>query len=165
MYAGEVIERAPSELVGAAPAHPYTLGLLRSFPDIRGARRELRGVPCNPPDLRNENPGCPFRPRCDYEFGACADIHPVLRPPVGRAGPGSGARAGAGAGLGAGDADWEVACHLHDPEQHPDGPPPALSGMPRAGTASAGTASAGTTSAGTTSADRVGAAETMGGDT
>ena len=36
MYAGEVIERAPSELVARRPAHPYTLGLLRSFPDIRG---------------------------------------------------------------------------------------------------------------------------------
>jgi peptide/nickel transport system ATP-binding protein len=162
-----------------APAHPYTLGLLRSFPDIRGARRELRGVPGSPPDLRTDIRGCPFRPRCDYGFGACADIHPVLRPPAAWAGPGSGA------GLGSRAADWEVACHLHDPEQRPDGPPPALSGMPRAettraettsaettsaettsaGTTSAETTSAETTSAGTTDADRVGAADTIGGDT
>ena len=40
-------------------------------------RRELRGVPGSPPDLRNDIPGCPFLPRCDYEFGSCADLHPV----------------------------------------------------------------------------------------
>ncbi|HEX9542292.1 MAG TPA: hypothetical protein VGA04_29545 [Streptosporangiaceae bacterium] len=45
MYAGEIVEQAPSEAVGTASAHPYTLGLLRSFPDMRSARRELRGVP------------------------------------------------------------------------------------------------------------------------
>ena len=45
MYAGEIVEYAPSEQVGTAPAHPYTSGLLRSFPDLRGARRVLRGVP------------------------------------------------------------------------------------------------------------------------
>ena len=125
MYAGEVIERAPSELVGTAPAHPYTLGLLRSFPDIRGARRELRGVPGSPPDLRAGLPGCPFLPRCDYGFGSCTDVHPVLRSPAGQAGRGPRA------------AGWEVACHLHDPAQCPAGPPPGLSGMPDGGTPSA----------------------------
>jgi peptide/nickel transport system ATP-binding protein len=142
MYAGEVIERAPSELVGAAPAHPYTLGLLRSFPDIRGVRRELRGVPGSPPDLRSDVPGCPFLPRCDYGSGACADIHPVLRPPAGRA------------ALGPQAGGWAVACHLHDPDQCADGPPPALSGTPAAGTPPEGTGGA----------DRVGAADASGGD-
>ena len=190
MYAGEVIERAPSELVAVAPAHPYTLGLLQSFPDIRGVRRELRGVPGSPPDLRTDLRGCPFRPRCDYGFGACADIHPVLRPPAARASLGSGAGLGSGASLGSRAADWEVACHLHDPGQRPAGPPPELSGMPRAGTTGAETTKAettraettraettraettraettraGMTSAGTADADRVGAADSTGGDT
>jgi peptide/nickel transport system ATP-binding protein len=155
MYAGEVIERAPSELVGAAPAHPYTLGLLRSFPDIRGVRRELRGVPGSPPDLRDGLPGCPFLPRCDYGFGSCGDIHPVLRQPAGRAGPGTRA------------AGWQVACHLHDPGQCPSGPPPALSGTPRdetKGPVTNGPESSGPAGAETSGADPVGATDTTGGE-
>ena len=115
MYAGEIIEYAPSERVGSAPAHPYTLGLLRSFPDIRGARRELRGVPGTPPDLREHFAGCPFGPRCSYAFGPCRSVPPVLRPVAAR-------RGGA-------EADrWTVACHLHDPDARPDGPPAELGG-------------------------------------
>jgi peptide/nickel transport system ATP-binding protein len=109
MYAGEVIEYAPSGQVTGGPAHPYTLGLLRSFPDMRGARRELRGVPGIPPDLRQDFPGCPFQPRCDYAFDPCRTAHPALLP------------------LAAGRA--AVACHLHDPGLRPDGPPPELSGL------------------------------------
>jgi peptide/nickel transport system ATP-binding protein len=115
MYAGEVIEHAPAELAGSAPAHPYTLGLLRSFPDMRAARQELRGVPGNPPDLRNAFPGCPFEPRCDFRFGPCATARPVLRPAAGRRGEPGAAR-------------WQVACHLHDAAHRPGGPPAELSG-------------------------------------
>src|SRR5580700_6937448 len=68
MYAGQIVEYAPTELMGRAPAHPYTQGLLGSFPDMRGERRELRGVPGIPPDLRNDFPGCPFQPRCEFRF-------------------------------------------------------------------------------------------------
>ena len=121
MYAAEVVEQAPAELVGAAPAHPYTLGLLRSFPDMRSARRELRGVPGNPPDLRQDFPGCPFGPRCEFRFDPCATVHPLLRLPAGR---------GAGGG-------WQVACHLHDPSLRAEGPPPGLDGIPEAAADSA----------------------------
>ena len=120
MYAGKVVEYSPSVRIAAAPAHPYTLGLLRSFPDMRGARRELRGVPGVPPDLRDDLPGCPFQPRCDYEFGPCADVQPQLsriptRPAAQRDGEVS-------------DDYRYAACHLHDPRHRPDGPPAELSG-------------------------------------
>ena len=121
MYAAEVVERAPAELVTQAPAHPYTLGLLRSFPDMRSARRELRGVPGIPPDLRNDFPGCPFEPRCEFRFGPCRTAHPALRPPAGR---GPAGRAAADPQL----SDWRVACHLHDPRHRPGGPPAGLNG-------------------------------------
>ena len=120
MYAGEVVEYSPSVPIALAPAHPYTLGLLRSFPDMRGARRELRGVPGAPPDLRDDFPGCPFQPRCDYHFDPCQQIHPAL------------ARVTAEAAGRNGDAsrgDRYVACHLHDPGLRPDGAPAELSGV------------------------------------
>ena len=117
MYAGEIVEYAPSEPVGSSPAHPYTSGLLRSFPDLRGPRRVLRGVAGHPPDLRDSMPGFAFAPRCDYAFGPCATVHPVLAPVIAR--PGAD---------GAPPANWHVACHLHDPA-HPGGPlPPGLAG-------------------------------------
>jgi peptide/nickel transport system ATP-binding protein len=121
MYAAEVIERAPAELVGQTPAHPYTLGLLRSFPDMRSARRELRGIPGNPPDLRSDFAGCPFEPRCEFRFEVCPTAHPVLRPPARRT-----------MAVTSATADWQVACHLHDPQYRPGGPPPGLNGVPAA---------------------------------
>jgi peptide/nickel transport system ATP-binding protein len=120
MYAGEVVERAPSEVVGTAPAHPYTLGLLRSFPDMRSARRELRGVPGIPPDLRDDFAGCSFAPRCDYRFEPCPAIHPVLRAPAGRLVVDDPALI----------SGWRVACHLHDPRYRPAGPPDELAAPP-----------------------------------
>jgi peptide/nickel transport system ATP-binding protein len=120
MYAGEVVEYSPSVQVAVAPAHPYTLGLLRSFPDMRGARRELRGVPGVPPDLRGHLPGCPFHPRCDYEFGPCLDVHPELSQIA--------ASAAAQRNGKVSDDYRYAACHLHDPRLRPEGPPAELSG-------------------------------------
>jgi peptide/nickel transport system ATP-binding protein len=124
MYAGEVVEYSPSVQLAVAPAHPYTLGLLRSFPDMRGARRELRGVPGAPPDLRDNFPGCPFQPRCDYEFVPCLHVNPALSHV---AAPAAAHRNGEVS------HDYHyAACHLHDPRHRPDGPPPELSGAPAA---------------------------------
>jgi peptide/nickel transport system ATP-binding protein len=96
MYAGRFVEYAPAEAVAAGAAHPYTRGLLGSFPDMRGQRRELRGIPGTPPDLREEFAGCPFAPRCPAAFEPCATV-----PPAPRELPG--------------DDGWLAACHLHDP--------------------------------------------------
>jgi peptide/nickel transport system ATP-binding protein len=121
MYAGEVVEHAPSELVGSVPAHPYTLGLLRSFPAMRGARRELRGVPGNPPDLRNAFRGCPFEPRCEFRFDPCPTTPPALIAAAGRGDlPGRADPADP-------DWGWRAACHLHAPALRPAGPPAVLS--------------------------------------
>jgi peptide/nickel transport system ATP-binding protein len=64
MYAGELVELAPSRTILNDPVHPYTQGLLTSFPSITGPRRELTGIPGSPPDLINPPSGCRFHPRC-----------------------------------------------------------------------------------------------------
>jgi oligopeptide/dipeptide ABC transporter ATP-binding protein len=80
MYAGQLMELGTSADLRAAPAHPYTQGLLQSFPSLRGARRELTGIPGSPPDLRDLPPGCPFVPRCGYAVPACTEVDMTLIP-------------------------------------------------------------------------------------
>jgi peptide/nickel transport system ATP-binding protein len=74
MYAGQLMELGASADIKDSPAHPYTQGLLRSFPSLRGARRDLAGIPGSPPDLRNLPSGCPFVPRCGYAVPACSQV-------------------------------------------------------------------------------------------
>jgi len=64
MYAGELVETAPAERLAANPLHPYTQGLLRSFPPLTGPRVRLTGIGGSPPDLRDPPAGCRFHPRC-----------------------------------------------------------------------------------------------------
>jgi len=80
MYAGQFVEIATSDEIHREAAHPYTKGLLNSFPSLRGPRRELAGIPGSPPDLRNPAPGCPFIPRCGYARPACSDVDMQLLP-------------------------------------------------------------------------------------
>ncbi len=74
MYAGQLMEVATAEEIHHEPAHPYTKRLLRSFPSLRGPRKELTGIPGTPPDLLDPPPGCPFLPRCTEGTDACAKI-------------------------------------------------------------------------------------------
>jgi peptide/nickel transport system ATP-binding protein len=78
MYAGRLVEIATAKEIHREPAHPYTKGLLGSFPSLRGPRRELSGIPGTPPDLRNLPPGCPFLLRCGYGTDDCARIDMTL---------------------------------------------------------------------------------------
>jgi peptide/nickel transport system ATP-binding protein len=64
MYAGEIVETAPAERLAANPLHPYTQGLLRSFPPLSGPRVRLTGIGGSPPDPRDPPAGCRFHPRC-----------------------------------------------------------------------------------------------------
>jgi peptide/nickel transport system ATP-binding protein len=66
MYAGEIVESAPAERFASNPLHPYTQGLLKSFPPLRGPLTRLTGIPGSPPDLRDPPPGCRFNPRCPH---------------------------------------------------------------------------------------------------
>jgi oligopeptide/dipeptide ABC transporter ATP-binding protein len=80
MYAGQLVEIGTAEQIHHEPSHPYTKGLLNSFPSLRGPRRELAGIPGSPPDLHRPPPGCRFLPRCPYGTQACARIDMRLSP-------------------------------------------------------------------------------------
>jgi peptide/nickel transport system ATP-binding protein len=82
MYAGRLVERASATALFRAPRHPYTLGLLSSFPALHGPRRKLTGIPGSPPDLRRPPPGCVFHPRCPYVMDRCRSDVPALLPPA-----------------------------------------------------------------------------------
>jgi peptide/nickel transport system ATP-binding protein len=86
MYAGEVVETAPAEALGTNAQHPYTQGLLESFPPLSGPLERLGGIPGTPPDLRNPPSGCRFHPRCPHCTRDSAELYarqtterPVLR--------------------------------------------------------------------------------------
>jgi peptide/nickel transport system ATP-binding protein len=64
MYAGEIVERAPAKEIFTNPIHPYTQGLLSSFPSLTGEKRKLTGIPGSPPDMVHPPKGCKFHPRC-----------------------------------------------------------------------------------------------------
>jgi peptide/nickel transport system ATP-binding protein len=75
MYAGEVVETAAAERLGTSPQHPYTQGLLESFPPLTGPLHRLAGIPGSPPDLRNPPSGCRFHPRCPHCTPDRADLY------------------------------------------------------------------------------------------
>ncbi|MEM7497482.1 MAG: ABC transporter ATP-binding protein [Pseudomonadota bacterium] len=72
MYAGRVIEEAPAAPLYAAPAHPYTRGLLDSVPRLDAERGSaLTPIAGSPPDPMRPVPGCAFHPRCPQASAIC----------------------------------------------------------------------------------------------
>ncbi len=71
MYAGEIVEKAPARELFTNPLHPYTVGLMNSFPSIRGEKKKLTGIPGSPPDLISPPGGCRFHPRCPRMMPEC----------------------------------------------------------------------------------------------
>jgi peptide/nickel transport system ATP-binding protein len=77
MYAGEIVEKAPASELFNRPLHPYTLGLMNSFPSISGQKHKLTGIPGTPPDLIAPPSGCRFHPRCPKAMPVCFQTAPV----------------------------------------------------------------------------------------
>jgi oligopeptide/dipeptide ABC transporter ATP-binding protein len=79
MYAGRIVEQAPTRDIFAAPQHPYTAALLASLPGPNAEhQRPLRQIGGAPPDPAALNAGCPFRFRCASADERCAAEEPPL---------------------------------------------------------------------------------------
>jgi len=105
MYAGRIVETATRTELHQQPRHPYSYGLLNSFPTLHGPRRRMTGIPGSPPDLRDIPPGCAFHPRCPFAFEPCNTVLPVLCTSTPET-PGQ-----------------QVACHLYDQRFNSEGLP------------------------------------------
>jgi peptide/nickel transport system ATP-binding protein len=81
MYAGRVVETAPTRTLFAAMRHPYTEALLRSIPRIEyQSHTRLEAISGRPPDLVNPPVGCRFAARCRYAQPRCLVEDPALMP-------------------------------------------------------------------------------------
>ena len=100
MYAGRVVEAAPTDRLYATPEMPYTLGLLASIPRMDRRTDRLDPIKGNPPSPLKHPAGCVFHPRCKYTDrvpnGACFDVRPELLPS---------------------ESDHFVRCHIPAPER------------------------------------------------
>ncbi|MFT5558465.1 MAG: peptide/nickel transport system ATP-binding protein [Psychromonas sp.] len=90
MYAGKMIEIGDAKTVFSNPSHPYTKGLISSFPTIHGPKTRLYGIPGDPVDLLRLPEGCNFHPRCNACTEVCVKDEPKLLER---------------------NVDYEVACH------------------------------------------------------
>ena len=72
MYAGRIVEQGPVDDIFYEPAHPYTMGLLRSMPRVDAESYErLIPIEGSPVDMLNPPEGCPFAPRCEHCMKIC----------------------------------------------------------------------------------------------
>ncbi|MEU2829042.1 ABC transporter ATP-binding protein [Streptomyces lavendulae] len=86
MYAGRIVENAPVHDLYAAPAHPYTRGLLDSIPRLDQKGQDLYAIKGLPPNLLAIPAGCAFNPRCPMARAACrAEVPPLADVAPGRA--------------------------------------------------------------------------------
>jgi peptide/nickel transport system ATP-binding protein len=78
MYAGQLAEKASTEVIINAPRHPYTKLLISSLPEVgvRYAEKKLTGIPGCPPLLLDPPLGCRFRERCPVAFEKCLKVPP-----------------------------------------------------------------------------------------
>jgi len=79
MYAGNLIELGDAKTVFSKPSHPYTKGLIASFPTIHGPKERLYGIPGDPVNLLNLPNGCNFQARCTECMEICKEKQPALQ--------------------------------------------------------------------------------------
>jgi peptide/nickel transport system ATP-binding protein len=103
MYAGRLVEKATQRELYKNPRHPYSYGLIHSFPSLHGPRRRALGIPGSPPDLRAVPSGCAFHPRCPFAFAPCTTVLPLLGPVPS-------------------ETTQQAACHLYDPRFNAEPP-------------------------------------------
>jgi peptide/nickel transport system ATP-binding protein len=83
MYAGRVVERAPTNVLFSDMKMPYSEALLASIPKINEhSHTRLATIPGRPPDLVHPPPGCKFAPRCRYVQDKCVAEEPPIQPGV-----------------------------------------------------------------------------------
>ncbi len=73
MYAGEIVESAPVEMLLNSPAHPYTQLLVKSVPRLSADELPV-GIDGEPPDYLNPPTGCRFQPRCPIAQHSCSEV-------------------------------------------------------------------------------------------
>ncbi|QED47057.1 ABC transporter ATP-binding protein [Cytobacillus dafuensis] len=78
MYSGEIVEQGDVRTILKNPQHPYTRGLLKSVPDLRGKKDRLYSIPGNVPAPGTLHKGCRFAARCSEVFSRCNDESPEL---------------------------------------------------------------------------------------
>jgi peptide/nickel transport system ATP-binding protein len=99
MYAGRTAELGAVDDIFAAPAMPYTAGLLASLPSLSHRRERLPAIPGTPPTGLRYGPGCAFAPRCPLAAEPCASQPDLVAVGTGHvaachfAGPEAGGRA------------------------------------------------------------------------
>lgn len=79
MYAGRIVETAPTAQLFYEPKHPYNQALQKAIPALHDKGEELYTIPGAPPDVSQKIMGCPFAPRCEYAREKCRTSEIVLR--------------------------------------------------------------------------------------
>ena len=75
LYGGNIVESGPTEEIFSRRGHPYTRGLIRSYPDMLRTK-DLQGMKGRPEFIEN---GCPFWPRCTQHIDICETQKPIIK--------------------------------------------------------------------------------------
>ena len=78
MYAGHMVETCSAESFFDDPAHPYSTGLLNSFPGMASREGRLTPIPGSIPDMVHPPLGCRFHPRCSQVMSRCRESFPPM---------------------------------------------------------------------------------------